>query len=282
MSFLTNLDAEAEQGYRFEGNKLSFDISPKQKIKGREGKEALFESTLLWSIESFSFGEVSPNPLIEPRVNKVISQIPGESSDKDFMSVTINHRWAKLNQPKSTNLFIKLAGLQVVLDREVMKGFYKFLSDDIITIAKEDHHRAKMEKTVSKLEKAALADVAVPEDVPVEKKVEEIIDMIKPPKMSDYFYWFNSSDVRVVVSNTNVIVPKDYYVRQDGIQLHRELRAYAKQVSFVNLADWKVVPHLADALHSLSSSELSSFSRDEKTESNKFQVRARILCLFAY
>lgn len=266
MSFL-----KEDNGYRFEGTKLNFDISPKKKVRD------LFESNLLLTVESFNFGEITPNPNKEAHVSKIISEIfedGGSPSDSTFMSVAIKHSWATLNQPKSTLLNIHLNGLQIVLDREVMKGFYKFLSDDIITVVKEDHKREKMEKEVRKLEKQAQNEDKNNKDgeSKIEKQLDEFITKIKPPKMSDYFYWFNSSDVSVTVNNYKVIVPKDYYVRNDGIQLNRELRAYSKKVSFINLAEWNTVPYLTEALNTIPNSALKSFTSDGSAKSNKFQL----------
>ena len=275
MCFLTSAEGVDKEGYIFAGRNLNFCIAPKKKLSGPEGNPPVFESNLLLSAESFTFGEVSPNPAIDPRVSKVISQLK-EDGKSEFIKVDIKHQWSKLNEPKSTKLNIDLTGLQIVFDREVMKGFYKFLSDDIFTIAKEDQKRVKQLKQIKKLEKQAETPgtpTSVESEKPVEQQIEEIISKIKPTKMSDYFYWFNSSDVSITVNNTTFIIPKDYYVRADGIQLNRELRATASRVSFINLAQWDAVPRLADSLKVLEKSEMLTFAKDGSKKSNKFQVR---------
>ena len=62
--------------------------------------------------------------------------------------MAIVHRWAKLNETKSTKFNIDVSGLQLVFDREVIKGFYKFLITDIISVAKEDQERVKKSKAL--------------------------------------------------------------------------------------------------------------------------------------
>lgn len=265
LSFLTGANNETNNGYRFSGSTLQFNISPKRKVSDNAN---LYESHLNLSANSFTFGEITPNKAIEERVNKVIAQV--NNKDEKFINIDICHKWAKLNQPKATELNINLIGVQIVLDREAMKGFYKFLSGDIITIAKEDHVRSKEVKKMSKLEKEAQQEHN--KEKIVEKQVEEIISKIKPLKMSDYFYWFNSSDVKVNVENTTIIVPKDYYQRPDGIQLKNELAINAKKISFINLAKWNEVPHLSNSLQNLTKSELQVISTDSSKKSNKFQL----------
>lgn len=266
MAFLTNIEGENRSGYIFAGRNLHFNIAPKKQIG--TSADPLFESKLNLSAESFTFGDVLPNPAIDKRVNQVFSQM-NRLKDTEFVTVEIRHRWAKINEPKSTKLNINISGLQLVFDREVLRGFYKFLSSDIFTVAKQDNKRAKQLKQLKKVEKAAEIESKEKEK---EQQIEDIISKIKPPKMSDYFYWFNSSDVSITVDNTSIIFPRDYYVRPDGIKLDRELRTTAKKVSFINLAEWNSVPRLAESLKSLERSDLLSFVLDDKKKSNKFQV----------
>ena len=137
---------------------------------------------------------------------------------------------------------------------------------DIISVANEDQERVKQSKALK------LTNGEEDDKFSEEQLAAELTSKIEPMKMSDYFYWFNSSDVVVQVEDTTFIIPKDYFVRQDGIQLHRELRASAKKVHFRNLANWEAVPHLADSLNCFQSSQLAAFSRDTSRKSNKFQV----------
>src|SRR3990167_2930400 len=161
-----NLDRN--EGYSFEGKKLNVEISPKAKVQNEAGGEnELFDSTLNLYAESFTFGEITTlnkadNENVHPlEIKRIISQIysnlpqgagagagaavggspsaiPNNDSANKFINIFIRHRWAKINEPKSTTLQVNLNGAQIVLDREIIKGFYKFLSGDIISVVKQD------------------------------------------------------------------------------------------------------------------------------------------------
>ena len=161
-----NLDTN--EGYSFEGKKLNVEISPKAKVQNEAGGEnELFDSTLNLYAESFTFGEITSlnkadNENVHPlEIKRIISQIysnlpqgagagagavvggspsaiPNNDTANKFINIFIRHRWAKINEPKSTTLQVNLNGAQIVLDREIIKGFYKFLSGDIISVVKQD------------------------------------------------------------------------------------------------------------------------------------------------
>jgi len=226
-------DEANKDGYAFEGKNVQFKISPKRRVP----EENLYESNVLLTAESLTFGEISPNPLIDPFVSKVISQLPRANDSGNFISVLLNHRWTESSAPKSTTLDVQLSGGKVVLDREVFKGFHKFWSDSVVQVLKGDLARSRKEKAAH-----------VSEAKETEKKIEEFVSLIKPKTMSEYFYWLHNSKVNVDVTNTIVILPRDYYVRKDGVQLNFELRARAKKLSISNVVGWQVVPYLKDML----------------------------------
>jgi len=260
MSFLKAIDqAEDKNGYIFKGSTLNFSILPKKRIL--VGEEPQYQSNVNMTMKSLVFGEIIQNAEVDANVANVISQLEQvDNKDTPFVDVSIQHRWAKVNAPKSTNLNIQVHGLKVVLDREILKGFYKFLSGSVIEVVKGDLAKAKEKKSQKKEQKNL-------------QKLDELVTKLKPTTLSDYFYWFHNSSVTIEINNTIIIVPRDYYVRPDGVQLNHELTVSASKLALSNAIDgnqWQSVPYLEKALKSLPSNFLESILSPKV--SNKFQI----------
>jgi hypothetical protein len=133
-------ESEKSHGYAFDGTGLNFSITPQIGAKDENGND-VYESKLDFSASTFSFGEIVPNNLIEPRVAKVLST---NNAEKDhFFKVSAIHRWLSLIEPKQTILSIDLSGFQIVLDRDVLGGLYEYISGSVKEVIKRDQERMK-------------------------------------------------------------------------------------------------------------------------------------------
>jgi hypothetical protein len=103
--------------------------------------------------------------------------------------------------------------------------------------------------------------------------VNKIFEKMKAKMTKDHFSWFSQSHVQINVRNLLVIIPKDYFVREDGIQLNLEFRATTKQLSFTNDVSWDVPKYLAPGLATIPRSEFLSFAMDMSKPATFFRVR---------
>jgi len=282
IEFRHGLGNDNAGGYIFHGYGFAFEIAPRRRIlEEQEGQMVpLYESVLKVILTSMAFRELNPSSKVDPRYAKVIAQVDDPQtrvSNKDdlassasssssseqmpnFIDVSIRHIWSTLTDPKSTVLNVKINGLQVVVDRQVWKGLYMFLSGGVIDIIKKDIAAAK---AAPKEEKKEEKDPLAPEP--------QWVGELRTKKMSDYFYWYYNSNVNIEVNNTVLILPKDYDDMEEII-LTQSLHAYARKLSLTNRPSWSLVPYLKEGLQSLPSSDYLSFTQDGSTTSNKFQL----------
>ena len=54
-----------------------------------------------------------------------------EGENQCFIDIVVKHKWAALNEPRSSYLDAKLFGLQVVVDRTIWEDLYNFLIANI-------------------------------------------------------------------------------------------------------------------------------------------------------
>jgi len=116
-----------KEGFLFFGNDYQFFISPKTKVPGDQDNPNLFESSLRIKLQSLTFTTLHKNQ--KSKYQNLIQQIDGEN--QCFIDITVKHKWASLNEPRSSFLDAKLFGLQVVVDRTIWEDLYNFLIANI-------------------------------------------------------------------------------------------------------------------------------------------------------
>ena len=276
-------------GFTFHGFGFHFYISPRKQLKSAQDGDGdeLYESVLKLNLHNMTLRQLSPPRDRDARYTKLLGQaVPDNASGetpRDFLDVTILHRWARIDDPRSTIFSVNLNGLQVVLDRFAWKGLYHFLSGAIVTPSGAGAGAAAAATTTppptpanddATPPAAASSDGGSASEEPKlsPKEMAEWINKMHAKKVSDYFKWYHSSRVDINVNNTVLLIPKDRYADEDGFYLSQALHLMVRQVGLTNRPDWSLVPFLFDGLASLPASDYLSFSQQASELSNKFQM----------